>query len=391
VRAKGAAGGMAGPTPDLDEVAKGNVPYEDFLAFRALREEQVLARFDELVTQMAERNAEASEEQVAADVDAAGNQLPYMDRLDHTTVADLETITLKTIAGESDFECEALQMPKLGLYKQNEDNGNYDVLFGALHLITGTAFLNLCYADETWRKVVHDLRFRQALDMAVDREELIDAVLYGMAELDPRHPPYDPEGAKKLLDEIGMDKMGPDGFRLAPDGNPFVIDFESQDIYGAGPATELYVQFWNAVGINATMQLPDAKLLRERRNANELKAAVNFTTSPMWYYQDYGQSWWCRIWWQWWTTSGAQGEEPPGEIKEIFSSIEGLLEVPVEEAFDLAEQLETTIAEKVYYSAPAYRVQQVFIANRNLGNIIRNEKAFALATEFSLEGVFYKA
>jgi prevent-host-death family protein len=74
----------------FDEVANGNVPYvltrgsrpeaalisyEDFLAFQALQEEQVLARFDELVTRMAERNAEASEEHVAADVAAARAEL----------------------------------------------------------------------------------------------------------------------------------------------------------------------------------------------------------------------------------------------------------------------------------------------------------------------------
>ncbi|MBN1641868.1 MAG: type II toxin-antitoxin system Phd/YefM family antitoxin [Anaerolineae bacterium] len=74
----------------FDDVAKGNVPYvltrgsrpeaalisyEDFLAFQALQEQEVLARFDELVTRMTERNAEASEEQVAADVAAARDEL----------------------------------------------------------------------------------------------------------------------------------------------------------------------------------------------------------------------------------------------------------------------------------------------------------------------------
>jgi prevent-host-death family protein len=74
----------------FDEVTKGNVPYvltrgsrpeaalisyEDFLAYQALQEQEVLARFDELVTRMAERNAEASEEEIAADVAAARDEL----------------------------------------------------------------------------------------------------------------------------------------------------------------------------------------------------------------------------------------------------------------------------------------------------------------------------
>jgi hypothetical protein len=43
---------------------------EDFLRYQEL-EEQVLARFDRLVTRMAEQNAEYSDEEVAADVAAA--------------------------------------------------------------------------------------------------------------------------------------------------------------------------------------------------------------------------------------------------------------------------------------------------------------------------------
>ena len=70
----------------FDEVAKGNVPYvltrgsrpeaalipyEEFLQFQALKEQDVLDRFDRLVARMAEQNAAASEEEVAADVAAA--------------------------------------------------------------------------------------------------------------------------------------------------------------------------------------------------------------------------------------------------------------------------------------------------------------------------------
>ena len=74
----------------FDQVAKENVPYvlmrdsrpeaalisyEDFLSFQALQEQQVLARFHELMARMAEQNAGASEDQVAADVAAARTEL----------------------------------------------------------------------------------------------------------------------------------------------------------------------------------------------------------------------------------------------------------------------------------------------------------------------------
>ena len=47
------------------------IPYEEYLRFQALREQDVLARFDQLMARMAEQNAAVSDEEVAADVDAA--------------------------------------------------------------------------------------------------------------------------------------------------------------------------------------------------------------------------------------------------------------------------------------------------------------------------------
>jgi prevent-host-death family protein len=51
------------------------IPYEEFLRFQALKEQDVLARFDQLVARMAEQNAAVSEEEVAADVTAARAEL----------------------------------------------------------------------------------------------------------------------------------------------------------------------------------------------------------------------------------------------------------------------------------------------------------------------------
>ena len=51
------------------------IPYEEFLRFQELREQEVLAHFDQLMARMAEQNASVSEEEVAADVDAARAEL----------------------------------------------------------------------------------------------------------------------------------------------------------------------------------------------------------------------------------------------------------------------------------------------------------------------------
>ena len=51
------------------------IPYEEFLRFQELNEQEVLARFDRLVTRMAEQHAALSEEDVATDVVAARDEL----------------------------------------------------------------------------------------------------------------------------------------------------------------------------------------------------------------------------------------------------------------------------------------------------------------------------
>jgi prevent-host-death family protein len=47
------------------------IPYEDFLRYQELNEQDVLARFDHLVARMAEQNVQLSEEELSADVTAA--------------------------------------------------------------------------------------------------------------------------------------------------------------------------------------------------------------------------------------------------------------------------------------------------------------------------------
>ena len=74
----------------FDQVVKQNTPYiltrgsrpeaalisyEEFLRYQALREQDVLARFDRLVAHMAEQSAAVSEEEVATDVTAALSEL----------------------------------------------------------------------------------------------------------------------------------------------------------------------------------------------------------------------------------------------------------------------------------------------------------------------------
>lgn len=51
------------------------IPYEEYLRFQALRESEVLAHFDQVWTRLLVLNAGFSDEEVAADIEAARSEL----------------------------------------------------------------------------------------------------------------------------------------------------------------------------------------------------------------------------------------------------------------------------------------------------------------------------
>lgn len=50
------------------------IPYDEYLRLQALSESEVLARFDQVWARLAEANAEFSDEEIAADVEAARSE-----------------------------------------------------------------------------------------------------------------------------------------------------------------------------------------------------------------------------------------------------------------------------------------------------------------------------
>jgi prevent-host-death family protein len=50
------------------------IPYEDYLRFQEQQESEVLARFDQVWERLDERNAQYTEKEIAADVEAARGQ-----------------------------------------------------------------------------------------------------------------------------------------------------------------------------------------------------------------------------------------------------------------------------------------------------------------------------
>lgn len=89
------------------------------------------------------------------------------------------------------------------------------------------------------KEIVQDVRFRQALSLALNRREIRDVLLLGLgrpAQLSPlpgtpwydeafasAFAEYDPDRANQLLDDMGLVWDDDHEFRLRPDGENLLL------------------------------------------------------------------------------------------------------------------------------------------------------------------------
>ena len=295
-------------------------------------------------------------------VDEAGNQLPYIDKVQMLLMQDRETTVLKVLQGEVDYLGERSSLKNLPLLKQAETDGVLNVFIPRMHRLPINFTLNLTFDDPVYRQVTNDVRFRQAMTLAINKEEIIQTFYLGeFAKLptDSNHAEFDIDKANQLLDEIGMDARGEDGFRLGPDGEPFEILFEpapaSQDHI---PMTELIAEYWKAVGINTTVKAGEGSLIHQKMLANEVQGRAVWIHEDIWPsagWDDYlpHRSWGVE-WARYVTSQGEQGEEPPAEVLELYDLHTTFLKAPVgtQASADALQNLYTNIRDNYWTFNP---------------------------------------
>jgi peptide/nickel transport system substrate-binding protein len=214
-------------------------------------------------------------------IDSTGQQLPYINEV-IMDVAAARMIPAKAAAGETDLQARGLNFSDLAVLKQNEERSHYHVeLWPSGKAAQFALYPNLNAADEEWRKLFRDERFRRALSISIDRY-LISRTLYlGLA--DPannfplqRSPLYDkelaglwtqysPEDANKLLDEIGLTKYDSSGYRLLPDGRraEIVVETASENPEEVD-ILQLIAEDWAKIGIRLLIKPSMRDVLRDR-------------------------------------------------------------------------------------------------------------------------------
>ncbi|MEZ5666855.1 MAG: ABC transporter substrate-binding protein [Alphaproteobacteria bacterium] len=224
-------------------------------------------------------------------VDPDGRQLPYVDRI-VVNIAASDLIAAKTATGDTDLQARNLSLADAPLLKQNEAAHDYTmVLWGTGQGSRHALFPNLNVADPVWRAVMRDVRFRRALSLGIDRDDINQALYFGLAvpganTILPQSPLYqdglttmwatlDYDQANALLDEMGLDQRNGSGIRLLPDGRPLEILVETTgEDSEVADVLQLIEESWKNIGVAMFIRPQQREALYERVFAGETVMAV---------------------------------------------------------------------------------------------------------------------
>jgi len=222
-------------------------------------------------------------------VDPAGNQLPYVDEIVHYLVQDSQMVVYKAITGEIDMQARNIPTSEYQVLAANRERGGYRLLVSKL--ATGsdvTLYFNQNYKGDSYiRDLLRNVKFRQAISLAINREEIWHLVYQGLGEprqaslikgvkyYDPEwekaYAEYDPKKANQLLDEIGLNKKDKEGFRLRPDGQRLEIIIEYPTIFSYwDQAFEMIKGYLEKVGIKVLLKPIERSLFDVRYTSGEM-------------------------------------------------------------------------------------------------------------------------
>ncbi len=332
-------------------------------------------------------------------VDTVGNQLPYIDGIHLITCGDEEMINMKTIAGDLDFASRMLEVGNYPLYKKNAEQGGYRVLDWKRGEASAMSFaFNLNHDDAQLNRIFSDVRFRRAMSLAINRDEINETVFYGLATptqntVDPacsffkqewaeKDAEYAPKKANALLDEMGLKWDSDKKFRLRADGKP--ITFNIELIQGVSPdmekITELVKEYWAATGVKVTFTTVERALHGTRMNANDYDVSWWAVDGMEEYHvyipgmpqiqPDRAAISWARDWAQWWHSGGEDGEEPPEKFRWLFETFDNWYTAESEDEYQsLAEQIFDFYADEMLVIGTVGYAPMPTVVNKNLMNV----------------------
>ena len=284
-------------------------------------------------------------------VDPTGQQLPYISEQDEVYINDNEVRILKLVNNEVDYKSQSLQLASAPILLENQEKGGYNIYLRP-EITMGAFGFNVTHEDPEKRKVFGDLRFREAMSIAINRDELNEVGFFGQgtpkqyvgfsplpefadASWESYKTEFDADGANALLDELGMADTDGDGIRELPNGDKLVLNlnFSTQGI--AGQTVELVAQYWKDVGIDSVVKEVTPDEYRSAQSSNKLDVsmwrkgqplAIVLGNNELWVppFENYFGNRTGMLWAEWVDSDGAAGVEPPEAVKQLMADVNTL-------------------------------------------------------------------
>ena len=211
------------------------------------------------------------------EVDRKGQRLPYFDNYIFSVVPDVNAASLRFLSGDSD----AVGVPsyEYDKFKAESAKGRFNLLEPGIGLEMNFLWFNentnvdkkgKPYVDPKKLKWFRDVKFRQAVSYAIDRESIIKSIFSGRGipsygfetpgnkkwfNPNAKKYPYDPARALALLKEIGIEKRAGDDFLTDADGHR--IEFVFNTVTGSDAAQKmatLIASDLQQIGMKVTLQ-----------------------------------------------------------------------------------------------------------------------------------------
>lgn len=327
-------------------------------------------------------------------VDTAGNQLPYIDYHDERFL-DKGLWPLEIMNGNVDQKAQNMPLNIFPVLKEDEKKGGYTLQL-PLGMVGPTFIFNMTDKDPVLRKIYGDVRFRYAMSLAINRDEVNETLFLGLGTPEqalPQNVPYvteedkkfmteyDPARANKLLDEMGL-KKGADGIRMRSDGKPLTILWEYTLQYVWSPEfPALIAEYWQNVGVNVLLKEINTQLTREKQKANTLDITSEWMapyepsmiSSPQLFVVPYASFWpiMGTPWMDWKTSDGKSGEEPPSWVKRLWEiADEFKTTVPGSERYmELGKEMIALNFQNLVVIGTLGEIPLITVVNNRLGNV----------------------
>jgi peptide/nickel transport system substrate-binding protein len=344
-------------------------------------------------------------------VDPSGNQLPYLDEVVYDVVEKVDTLTLKALNGEIEMMDRHVNTPaNKSVFIDNKAKANLD-LFTEIpdSMNTFTVLFNFNHKDPVLRDIIQNINFRIALSLAVNRKELIDLVYFGQGEpwqaaplkqspyyherLASQYLDYDVAKANQMLDQIGLDKKGPDGIRLRPDGKPLSMTWEVSNTSQQWIDTaEQFKKYWGAVGVDIGVKSEERGLRQQRVTTADHDVTnwggdggIDAILGPYWYMAFASFNSHATQWALWYESNGAKGEEPSEPAKkqmELYEQVKTTAEDAKQK--ELMKQLLDIAADQFWIMGVSTPGESYGIVKNNFKNVPK--QMYASGQEYSNPG-----